>query len=112
MENYIFGIGVFNYIHWGYFRAPGWSRRDGLQRMGLDDDFSIRNVLPFRDAHIAWAYALRLPWFIMLKMLQVGSYDVFTLIAAFSVCLRMEEWVDGKGWVWMTFQDWAWIFFF
>jgi hypothetical protein len=50
MEIYIFRFTVFNYIYWALFRAPGWARRDGLQRMGLDDDISIRNVLPFWDA--------------------------------------------------------------
>jgi hypothetical protein len=39
IENYIFGFVVFNYIHWAHFRAPGWMRRDGLEWMGLDDEF-------------------------------------------------------------------------
>jgi hypothetical protein len=39
MENYIFGFGVFNYIHQALFRAPGGMRRDGLEWMGLDDEF-------------------------------------------------------------------------
>jgi hypothetical protein len=39
MENYIFGFSVFNYIYRALFRTPGWARRDGLEWMGLDDEF-------------------------------------------------------------------------
>ena len=56
----IFGFRVFNYTYWALVRAPGWVWWDGLQWMGLDDDFPIRNLLPFRDVRIAWGSGLLL----------------------------------------------------
>ena len=52
-EKNIFGFRVVNYIYRAFVRAPGQVQWGGLQWMGLDDDFPIGKVLPFRDVHIS-----------------------------------------------------------
>ena len=59
-EKYIFGFSEFNYTYWALVRAPGRVRWHGLQRMGLDYDFPIRKLLPFRDVRFAWGSGLLL----------------------------------------------------
>ena len=59
-EKYIFGFSGFNYTYWALVRAPGRVWWHGLQRMGLDYDFPIRKLLPFRDVRFAWGSGLLL----------------------------------------------------
>jgi len=65
-EKYIFGFSRFNYIYWALVCAPGRVRWHGLQQMGLDYDFPIRKLLPFRDVRFALGLRLavghRFPW--------------------------------------------------
>jgi len=56
----IFGLTGFNYTYWALVRTPGRVRWDGLQQMGLDYDFPIRKLLPFRDVSISLGLGLLL----------------------------------------------------
>ena len=72
-EKNIFGFRVINCIYWAFVRDPGRVWWDGLQWMGLDDDVPIRNVLPFRDVHVAWGSGSLLGMVFHRKKLYISS---------------------------------------
>ncbi len=72
-EKNIFGFSGFNYTYWALVRAPGQLRWHGLQQMGLDYDFLIRKLLPFRDVRLLGAWACCWARFFMAKKGSISS---------------------------------------
>jgi len=70
---------------------------DGWHRMGLDDDFPIRQVLPVGPARAWFSSWARWAWFFIAKIMYCSKYNTFTSILAFSVAQWRQESVDSVG---------------
>ena len=68
----------------------------GSRRMGSDDDFRIRQVLPVGARFCCWA---RWAWFFGVESMSITNYTLFTCNLIFFVHQGKREWVDGSGWL-------------
>ena len=77
----------------------------GWQRIGLDDVFPIRQVLPVGPAHAGFCCWARWAQFFIIRKTYIMSHSLFTYNITVYICARSQEWVDGVGSVWMTFPN-------
>ena len=75
----------------------------GWQRIGLDDVFPIRQVLPVGPAHAGFCCWARWARFFAVKKMYIMSHSLFTYNITVYIRAGSQEWVDGVGSVWMTF---------
>jgi len=76
---------------------PRQALMDGWHRMGLDDDFPIRQVLPVGFAQARFHSWARWARFFILKILYLSIFSVFKDIAAFPMHPGKREWVAASG---------------
>ena len=77
----------------------------GWQRIGLDDVFPIRQVLPVGPAHAGFCCWARWARFFAVKKMYIMSHSLFTYNITVYIRAGSQEWVDGVGSVWMTFPN-------
>ena len=71
--------------------------------LGLDDAFPIRQVLPVEPAHTGFCCWACCAWFFAIKKIYIMRNSLFTYNMTVYIRAGSQEWMDGVGWVWMTF---------
>jgi hypothetical protein len=102
---YILGVAGFNTPIWDVLVPEGEQEvLNHLRMCSRCPVFQIRQVVPVglaRGQFCCWA---RWASFSMKKNMYYSIYSVFTYNILFSKCLGRWKWMDGSGWIWMTFN--------